>query len=68
MIDDCPEFAAYPRRWHRPSTSLCKWSLRLVAGIGTLMILPLVPARGAMQKRDAAQDDGHILWRLDSGG
>ena len=68
MTDDFREFAAFPRRYQRPSTSLGSWSLWLLAGFAALMILPPVPARGAMQKTDAAPGDGHIVWRFDSGG
>lgn len=68
MTDDFREFAAFPRRWQRPSTSLGSWSLWLLAGFAALMILPPVPARGAMQKTDAAPGDGHIVWLFDSGG
>lgn len=69
MADDFRELAAFPGRWQRPSTSLGSWSLWLLAGFAALMmILPPVPARGAMQKTEAASGDGHILWRFDSGG
>ncbi len=68
MTDDFREFAAFPRRWRRPSTSLGSWSLLLLAGFAALRILPPVPARGAMQKTEAASGDGRILWRFDSGG
>ena len=37
----------------------------VMLSIGTL---PLVPARGATQKTEAASDDGRILWQFDSGG
>ena len=39
MTDDFREFAAFPRRWQRPSTSLGSWSLWLLAGFAALMIL-----------------------------
>jgi hypothetical protein len=29
---------------------------------------PLVPASDAMQKTEAASDNGHFLWQFDSGG
>jgi hypothetical protein len=43
---------------------------RLITFVVLLSIcnLPPVPARGAMQKIEAASDDGHILWQFDSGG
>jgi hypothetical protein len=43
---------------------------RLITFAVVLIIfaLPLVPARGAMQKTEAASDDGRILWQFDSGG
>jgi len=68
VTDDFREFAAFPRRWQRPSTSPGSWSLWLLAGFAALMIRPPVPARGAMQKTDAAPGNGHIVWRFDSGG
>jgi hypothetical protein len=35
----------------------------------SICILPLVPTRGAVQKRDAvASVEGQILWRFDTGG
>jgi hypothetical protein len=39
MADDFRDFAAFPRRWERPSTSLGSWSLGLLAGFIGLMIL-----------------------------
>ena len=68
MTEDFREFAAFPRRWQRPNTSLGSWSQWLLAGFAALMILPLVPAQSAMQRTEAASGDGHILWRFDSGG
>ena len=34
----------------------------------SICTLPLVPAHGAMQKTEAASDDGRILWQFESGG
>ncbi len=39
MKDDFREFATFPRRWERPSTSLGKWSLGLVGAFIVLTIL-----------------------------
>lgn len=39
MKDDYRDFAEFPRRWKRPSTSLGNWSLGLVTGFIALMIL-----------------------------
>ena len=43
---------------------------RLIAFLMLLGIctLPLVPAGDAMQKTEAASDNGRILWKFDSGG
>jgi hypothetical protein len=41
MTDDFRNFAMFPRRWQRPSTSLGNWSLGLVGGFVALMILLL---------------------------
>ena len=42
MTDDFRNFATFPRRWGRPSTSLGNWSLGLVGGFVALMILLFV--------------------------
>jgi len=42
VTDDFREFAAFPRRWQRPSTSLGNWSLGLVGVFVALMILVFV--------------------------
>ena len=39
MSDDFRSFAEFPRRWERPSTSLGRWSLGLLAGFVGLMVL-----------------------------
>jgi hypothetical protein len=39
MTDDFRDFATFPRRWERPSTSLGKWSLGLIGGFVALTIL-----------------------------
>jgi hypothetical protein len=42
VTDDFREFATFPKRWERPSTSLGNWSLWLVGGFVALMILLFV--------------------------
>jgi hypothetical protein len=42
VTEDFREFAAFPRQWQRPSTSLGNWSLGLVGGFVALMILLFV--------------------------
>ncbi len=39
MADDFREFATFPKRWERPSTSLGNWSLGLVGGCVAMTIL-----------------------------
>jgi hypothetical protein len=39
MTDEFHDFAAFPRRWERPSTSPGRWSLGLLAGFIVLMSL-----------------------------
>ncbi len=39
MADDFREFATFPKRWERPSTSLGNWSLGLVGGCVAIVIL-----------------------------
>jgi hypothetical protein len=39
MTDDLRDFAEFPRRWERPSTSRGSWSLKLLVGFSALMVL-----------------------------
>jgi hypothetical protein len=39
MTDDLRDFAEFPRRWERPSTSRGSWSLKLLVGFFALMVL-----------------------------
>lgn len=39
MTDDLRDFAKFPSRWERPSTSRGSWSLKLLVGFFALMVL-----------------------------
>jgi hypothetical protein len=47
-------------------STMKRWIIFVV--LSSICTLPLVPARGATQKTEAASGDGRILWRFDSGG